>query len=352
MTPRSLRCLRSRPSLGTVLARGRWGGLLVGLFVALTGLAGGKQPGRVGLLVSSAGAAPPKAIAGRGPASKQHPLAVVDQTFLDAYQRARQEELAAAPAIIVLEEDQMILLKKNPAGQGGPRKRLVANVIPPIYTSLQSVAHVPVAVFVLAEPFRDRELSEANLSLLRRLLIDTQRAQGGLQQYSFSPEQWTRQQQILADSVAMITTLLESKQVDGKTLDAFCRQQAGAVMANGREAAVAQLREMDRALAAWKTQLTPQEWTQLRVVISGATMARRQDLAMQFFRKRLPGRVDERRLLYYEGDGGEDAALSLLGTDILDTAIGAAFFDNPLRMHRDLLGGAAADYLDAAPAAP
>ena len=38
--------------------------------------------------------------------------------------------------------------------------------------------------------------------------------------------------------------------------------------------------------------------------------------------------------------------MDLLGTHLLDTDIGVAFFEDPWRMHRDLLGDAAATYIE------
>jgi hypothetical protein len=40
-----------------------------------------------------------------------------------------------------------------------------------------------------------------------------------------------------------------------------------------------------------------------------------------------------------------EPALELLGTHLLDASIGEGFFGDPLRLHRDLLGDAAAAYL-------
>ena len=41
----------------------------------------------------------------------------------------------------------------------------------------------------------------------------------------------------------------------------------------------------------------------------------------------------------------EPQALDLLGTHLLDGSVGEAFFGDYMRMHRDLLGDAASQYL-------
>ncbi len=44
--------------------------------------------------------------------------------------------------------------------------------------------------------------------------------------------------------------------------------------------------------------------------------------------------------------------MNLLGTNLLDTRIGADFFDDALHMHRDLLADAAAEYVKKLPVKP
>jgi hypothetical protein len=51
------------------------------------------------------------------------------------------------------------------------------------------------------------------------------------------------------------------------------------------------------------------------------------------------------RLTYAEALWEESQALRLLGTRMVDTGIGKAFFDDDQRMFRDLLADAATEYL-------
>ena len=52
-----------------------------------------------------------------------------------------------------------------------------------------------------------------------------------------------------------------------------------------------------------------------------------------------------RRVVYAESLWEEPEALDLLGTHLLDGSVGEAFFGDTMRMHRDLLGDAAKEYL-------
>ena len=96
----------------------------------------------------------------------------------------------------------------------------------------------------------------------------------------------------------------------------------------------------------WKTTLTSEEWDRLYVVIPGASLARKNETAVQYFSKLLGERGEGKRIIYAEAQFEEKQDLQLLGTYILDTEVGIAFFGDPWRMQRDLLASAADSYLD------
>ncbi len=72
----------------------------------------------------------------------------------------------------------------------------------------------------------------------------------------------------------------------------------------------------------------------------------RQDLAVtQYFLRLLHEPGEGRRVVYAESLWVEPKALDLLGTHMLDGSVGEAFFGDYMRMHRDLLGDAASQYI-------
>ena len=75
-------------------------------------------------------------------------------------------------------------------------------------------------------------------------------------------------------------------------------------------------------------------------------MPRQNHLAVQYFAKLLGEQGEGARIVYAESLFTESQALKRLGTHVLDTQIGRDMFGDPWRMHRDLLGVAAAEYLD------
>jgi hypothetical protein len=107
-----------------------------------------------------------------------------------------------------------------------------------------------------------------------------------------------------------------------------------------------QLTKLDEVVAAALSSLQNEERKELRVVVAGDHQARVRNLAMQYFARRLGESEDaESRLTYAEGVETPQAALDLLGVQRIDRAIAGAFFGDPKRLQRDVLGDAAAKLL-------
>src|SRR6185369_4955937 len=111
------------------------------------------------------------------------------------------------------------------------------------------------------------------------------------------------------------------------------------------EATHAQLDATNAQVSAWRRELSPEEWSRLRVVIIGPHMPREDLVVTQYFLRLLHEPREGKRVVYAESLWQEPQALDLLGTHLLDGGVGQAFFGEALRMHRDLLGDAAKQYL-------
>ncbi len=135
------------------------------------------------------------------------------------------------------------------------------------------------------------------------------------------------------------------RQFSRSALVAFTRGMAPLVMENVTEATRAQLDATHAQVSAWRRDLSPQEWNQLHVVIIGPHMPRENLVVMQYFLRLLHEPREGRRVVYAESLWMEPQALDLLGTHLLDGSVGEAFFGDYMRMHRDLLGDAARQYL-------
>jgi hypothetical protein len=95
----------------------------------------------------------------------------------------------------------------------------------------------------------------------------------------------------------------------------------------------------------WKNELAPEEWETLTVVVMGTQLPRKSNLAVQYFARLLGEPSEGRRIIYAEALFDETRAIDLMATRLVDTQVGIDFFNDPMRMHRDLLADAAQNYL-------
>jgi hypothetical protein len=265
------------------------------------------------------------------------PLIALNESFRGAYAAGRKETLRQTDPVILVEGDTVVLRRKG--------KRLAQPYTPPVYHDLKAVAHVPLAVFVLLAPYGDGSLSDDRMAVVRRYreLIPAARAE--VAKRGFTGAVLDRQYKLIDESSAFLDDVLARKEAKTTDVATFTRRMGPVVLENATEAARAQIDGLHAQVMAWRKEMTPDEWRRLRVVVMGSHMPREGNLAMQYFTRVLDEPVDDRRLMYAESVWDEEPAMKLVGTSVLDTRIGADFFGDDLRMHRDLLADAAKAYV-------
>jgi hypothetical protein len=268
--------------------------------------------------------------------ARSDPLLTLNKAFRVAYAQARAQARDGARPVILVSGDDLILLRDS--------GRSEVEVIPPLYHTLKTVAHVPLALYVMLVNDQERPLDEDRLDGLRRYRGLILKAREHLKD-RLPAVLLDRQETVLSESLAFLDRVLEQKRVEKDDLAAFTRSTGPLLLANADAAARAQIDTMSSQVTAWQSAMTPAERRNLRVVVMGSHTPRVGNLAMQYFARVLGEPADDRRLIYAEAVSDEKRALDLLGTCVLDTGVGAAFFGDPRRMHRDLLADAAEEYL-------
>ena len=274
------------------------------------------------------------------PVPPPDPFEAVDLDFRAFYGRGRAATLDRLDPVIVVEMDKLVLKR------GG--KRAEATVIPPLYHRLKAVSHIPLALYVALAPHRDEPLDGEKLDQLRTFRARVEAVAVALEGSGFSPEQAARSRAIVQRSAAFLDGVLSSGRYDPAALVALTRSLGPLVLAHAADAAKAQIDAYHARVSAWRAEIPPSEWARLRVVVMGVQMPRRHNTAVQYFAKLLGLPGESRRLVYAEELPGADepGAENLLATHQLDSELSSAFFADPERMEIDLLGNAAATYLD------
>jgi hypothetical protein len=266
------------------------------------------------------------------------PLVDLNQAFRDAYARSRRRLLDRAGPVIVVEGDSLVLLHRG--------KRLEAKVVPDVYHTLKAVSHVPLAVYVLLVPLEDAPLDKECLEELRAYRKRVVQAESALQGRGLSEEARERQRRIIRASVRFLDAALAKQRVSAEELGKFTRGLGKELLANAADAARAELDALDQQVRAWRATLPADAWKRVHVVVMGSALPRRGSLATQYFARLLGETGEGRRIVYAESTFEEPRAVNLLGTHLLDTRIGSAFFNDAERMHRDLLADAATKLLE------
>ena len=263
-------------------------------------------------------------------------LTALNDAFRAAYADAKSRVLASRGPTLIVNGDRFVLLRDG--------RRIEANAGAPVYDPVKTIAHIPLAIYVTLTP-GDGAVGDDRLKTLadlRRLIPPAGRS---LDTLKLSAATLARQKQIVAASLAFLDDVAGSRKFVRSSLLAFTRGMTPLVMENVTEAARAQLDAIHAQVSAWRRDLSPREWDQLHVLIIGPHMPREGLVVTQYFLRLLHEPTEGRRVVYAESLWEEPRALDLLGTHLLDGSVGEAFFGDYMRMHRDLLGDAASQYL-------
>jgi hypothetical protein len=274
--------------------------------------------------------------------SAPDPLKALNGAFRTAYYRAKQAALARSGPVILAEGDNLVLKKGD--------QRVEVPYIPAAYHVLKAVAHIPLALDVMLAPrgegsLDEGALDEGALDQLREYRGLIVAAEATIASHGLDGEQVERQRKIMAACLGFLDSVVAARRCPAADRIAFARRMSPAVMSNAADAARAELDALHRQVGAWRSQMTAEEWKDLSVVILGSPAPRKGSLTVQYFDRLLGEAGEGRRITYAESVRDESKALDLMATRTIDTGIGVDFFNDPLRMHRDLLSDVAQDYL-------
>jgi hypothetical protein len=242
-----------------------------------------------------------------------------NDVFRAAYHDARSRALANAGPIIVVDGDRAVLI------DGGKREPVV--IRDAHYHAIKQAAHGALGVFAALWDV-DGPLPPDRATTLRGLrdaLLHTP-----------SPDPSASASLQTALLVPMLNGVLARNESRRPDLDARARTLGPELLAAAQEAAALELAALDGAVKRWQTGLGDR-WARLHVVVIGSHMAREHEIALDYFLHVLGESAEGGRVVYAESPLEEPGALELLATHLIDAQVAAAFFGDPMRLHRDLL---------------
>ena len=263
-------------------------------------------------------------------------LTDLNDAFRRTYADAKRRMAAGADPVLIVGTDTAVLIR------GG--RRTEASVNSPVYHSLKTIAHIPLAIYVTLTPGEGPLDAERTKTLegLRALIPP---ARASVATVGLPAALAARQETIVAESTSFLDDVLARREVSGERLAAFVHRVVPPVAENVGDATRAQLDALHAQVTAWRRELGPAAWDRMHVVVVGAHMPRDGAIVLQYFARLLHEPAEGRRIVYAESLWDEPRQLDLLATHLLDGRVGEAFFGEEMRMHRDLLGDAGRAYL-------
>jgi hypothetical protein len=262
-------------------------------------------------------------------------LTDLNDSFRAAYADTRSGVLSRTAPVIVVAFEKLVLI------DGATRRE--EGFTPPLYHRLKAVAHLVFAVqLLLDERLTPGPLGAAQRARLEELAGRATAADAALPGFGFTPAQVERQHALIAGARTMIAQALASGRPSAAALEAWLRPLVPLIMANVDDAAAAQLEGLHALVSRWRSELGPEAWARVDVVVLTVRQARVGNLQYAYFRRLLGPDAVGRRLIFAESVFAVDPAVALLGTILTDRVAARAFFADELRMERDLLSDAAA----------
>lgn len=270
-------------------------------------------------------------------------LDAVNDCFHEAYDGAKTDAKHDRPVFVLL-ADVLVVFRNGERAE----HRYTADG----FTALKSITHAPVALY--AELHREQASPEAKQrleQLQKRVLQARLRFQEDPTRYGLSDEAVRDVRMTLQSCVTMLELALGG--TTREVVDEFANAVGPALLRLTHVATHLQLDSLHACVERALEPLSPKERAGLQVVVTGDHQARQRSLGMQYFCKRL-GQSEsvEERVAYAEGVSDERAAFELVGTRRLDHAVASAFFGDPKRLQRDILGDSATAILDEMPVEP
>jgi hypothetical protein len=273
-------------------------------------------------------------------------LAREDARFHRTYDALRQDAAHHAPTLVLF-GGQFIF------SDSGQRAEYPASA--PASQLLKATAHAPLGVYTLLLPLlQDSPSAELPASIAARLTHTQTTLERAEQELAVQGERDGLSAQACTDSLKVlrltrefVALTLAQQRLEPERLAALARTLGPRLLQLTEYATELELAALHAATEAALQHMTLAQRAKFEVVVAGAHQARDRSLPLQYFQKRFdeaPG--EERRVAFAESVSGPSEARELVGTRRLDREIAAAFFGNPERLQRDVLGDAAAHLLE------
>ncbi|PRP87127.1 NADPH:quinone reductase-like protein [Planoprotostelium fungivorum] len=233
------------------------------------------------------------------------------------------------PIIMVLGTDMKLIL-----GTHSERVRFS----PEVFDHLKMVAHVPLTFTLILQPFlfqhKQGKLDDTAMKQLAKLIhiIDIL--------YPQLSEYFPESEKNILQLTQHFARIIQRDGLSPSIVETFVGQVRPFIDRNVREATEIHLKAMHRQVTLWRSMMTDEQWSHLRVSVTTSPVPRHREMHTQYFSELLgvkPG--VSARLVHAEDlteEGGADI-LDLLASHTTDEEIGMTFWGSKKKMHDDVM---------------
>ncbi len=259
----------------------------------------------------------------------------LNDAFHASYDEARKNAELEGPVFVLLADTLIVFRDERRRERRFTRSE---------YHLIKAAAHAPVALFAAMFDAPDGPLDARTRTTLVAIRQAAQRSAAGFELLGAEAAGDVRG--AVATSLACLERMLAEDRVSRAWLEAFAAQAGPLLLRLTEHATKTQLASLHAAVEDELGALSDEERGALHVVVAGEHQARVRSLGMQYFQRRFGEPAGaETRVTYAEAVDSPADALALVGKLRFDRAIAVAFFGDPKRLQRDVLGDAAASLL-------
>lgn len=262
------------------------------------------------------------------------PLDEVNDAFHDAYAAVQEDASEDAPVLVVLADD-LICFRRG--------ERTDLTFTPRSFHVLKSVSHAPVAAFMALRGGKLETLDATTRTALTTLRERLEEATDDLEREPVDDDMRADAGLVASATVELVDRVLRASRTEDLT--GFASDVGPRLLRLIEHATRLQLVALHERVEELLAQMTDEERRRLVVVVTGDHQARVRSFGMLYFRKRFGETGGEEHVLYGEGITSAEEARALVGKNRADRDLARAFFGDPKRLQRDLLGDAAAAFL-------
>lgn len=266
-------------------------------------------------------------------------LVTLNESFRSAYRETRAWRISRVDPYIVVQFDDLHLVR------GGQTR--TETFTPPIYHEYKAIAHIPLVLYLTLAPGVGRPFDKAMLEWLTMYLKQIQAAAASVDgRPGWTPEQLKGHKAIVDASLKFIETIMRAEEVGDAQLIAYTRAMRPLLLVSADAAAMAQLDGLHALVNKWRAEMGPGPWSHIQIVVLGPKQPRAGNVQYEYFVRALGRAAVGKHLWYAEGVFDKDGGANLLGTILLDRGASLAFFNDPVRLERDLLADGATRHLN------